>query len=47
MEGVADADTGGYSPACVGCAKLEYEEPSHLRQERGGSNHRAMMKATL
>ena len=46
MEGVADADTEGDGPACIGCAKLEYEEPSHLRQRRGGSDRRAMMKAT-
>ena len=47
MEGVADADTGGDGPACVGCVKLEYEGPSHLRQGRGGSDRRATTMATL
>ena len=40
-------DTGDRDgPACIGCARLEYGEPSHLRQGRGGSDRRAMMKAT-
>ena len=37
----------GDGPAWVGCAKLGYEEPSHLRQGRGGSDRRATTKATL
>jgi hypothetical protein len=40
-------DTGDRDgPARIGCVRLEYGEPSHLRQGRGGSDCRAMMKAT-